>query len=292
MRSPYRHQTPWLASLPLLAVLWTAPCGAQQGAAAAAGTIIGRVTDSLAAPVAGAIVTLDTLGLATTADSTGAFRIVGVPPGRRTLTVHGLGFAPASVVVSVAPGASTQQTITMASTAVMLPGVKSQAVGQFGKPARLAYTMKYDGFYQRRFNAIGSGTFYTHEDLDAMKTADLVDMLRRIPFLKIRGNPDGATLNFPDCSTNGIEIEVDGLTVWPESQGSRAAVVTLSTTLGRNVGGGSTGDGGAPADPDPLSALESLHVNQVEAIEAYPTVTSLPAALVGNACAAILIWMR
>ncbi len=281
-----------LAALILLAAVWTAPCAAQQSAAAATGTIAGRVVDSFKGPVPSAIVTLDTLGLAATADSTGAFRIEHVPAGRRTLTVRRLGFAPASVVVSVAPGASAEQTIMMATTAAALPAVKSQAVGEFGKPERLAYTMKYDEFYRRRSQSVGSGLFYTHEDLEAMKTADLPDMLRRVRYLRVQEGPGGTQLSFPGCGTNHILIKLDNQRIWPPDslmRGSSGTVPAPDRYLG--VYGATAPQLGAGAG-DPFEMIGSMHLQNVEAIEVYKNVASLPVDAIGEICGAIYIWTR
>lgn len=286
MRSRYRRQMPGLASVLLLVAVWTAPCAAQQAPPATTGTISGRVVDSLGQPVIGASVVVNGSGQTTQTDSTGAFRLRDVPPGSHTIAVRRLRFLADTEIFMLAKGSAAFRTITVTHAAVQLPAVKTVKVGEFGKPARLAYTMKYDGFYERRFYATGSGKFFTHEELEAMKTTDLVDMLRRIPFLKINGRGDSGTIQFPDCGEYGIQIVIDGQQVWPLGQGAAAQVGTLSAAVGQQPKPGSFDE------PGPLSMLETLRINQVEAIESYPTVVSMPASMVGNGCAAILIWTR
>ncbi len=296
MRGPFRRvcMARLVAALSYVAV-HAAPAWAQESAARNYGTISGRVVDSLAVPVAGASVTLDTLGITARTDSTGFFRMAGVPPGRRTLIVHELGFAATSVSVSLAPGASAKQTITMAAaSAEVLPAVKSQAVGQFGKPARLAYTLKYDEFYQRRSQSTGSGQFYTHEDLEAMKTADFPDILRRVRYLRIRDDLDGTQLSFPGCSTNHILIELDNRRVWPTDS------LLMNSSSGKvpipppnPLQNGSPGPQMGGRTEDPFELIATLHLQNVEALEVYKDMASLPMdAAIPGICGAILIWTR
>lgn len=279
----------FLAGL-LLAMADSAPCSAQQPVARGTGIITGRVVDFVAAPVPGAIVSLDTLGLATTADSTGTFRIAGVPPGRRTLTVHEIGFTTTSVPLLLAAGETAVRTITVARAAVMLPGVRSRAVGEFGKPARLAYTMKYDEFYRRRYSSTTSGLFYTHEDLVKMNTSDLPDMLPRVPGLRLRQNMGSTQLSFPGCRNNHILIMLDHQRVWPPDSLLRGSSGTVPIAPRMNAGGSLPTVAGSAGDPFEL--IGTLHVNNIEAIEVYKNFTSLPLDAIGEICGAIYIWTR
>ncbi len=292
MRCPTRcfmSKSAWVA-VALLTAVAAAPARTQQ-TTGSPGIVTGRVVDSLALPLPGARVSLDTLGLVTTADSTGAFRLAGVPAGHRTLTVRALGFAPASLPVDVAADATTEQTITLAQSVTALPTVKSQAVGEFGKPERLAYTMKYDEFYRRRSQSVGSGLFYTHEDLEKMKTADLPDMLRRVPGLRLRQDPDGTQLFFPGCSTNHILINLDGQRVWPAGRiqdSISSGIVPAPPRMGTDQPPGFNA-----SLYDPFELIQTLHIQNIEAIEVYKNLASLPVeAANGKYCGAILIWTR
>jgi Carboxypeptidase regulatory-like domain len=270
------------------------PCAAQRPSPrtpGTPGTIGGRVVDSLLQNVPGAAVTLDSTARTVHADSTGEFRLAGVAPGLHAITIQRLGFLPGHYLIPVTPGNATYWTYTLARPPTALPTVTSSVVGAFGKPQRLDYTMKYDAFYERRMYSIG-GRFYTHEDLKRMKVQDFVEVLRRIPHFKIVHDADGTTLSFPTCKNTGILIELDSHRIWPPGDVERSDLVMEPPTLaGASPGRGGGGDAGA-VKVDPLDYLSSLTVNNVEAVEVYPTSSALPAEAVGDACAAIFVWTR
>jgi iron complex outermembrane receptor protein len=97
-----------------LAVLWTAPVGAQQ----ATGTIRGRVSDGATQqPLSGVTVAVGSRGVLTQAD--GRYIITGVPAGTDTLRTRMIGYAPAKRSVTVAGG----------DTVVVDLALNAQAVG-------------------------------------------------------------------------------------------------------------------------------------------------------------------
>ncbi|MDE3174299.1 MAG: carboxypeptidase regulatory-like domain-containing protein [Gemmatimonadota bacterium] len=270
----------WLALAPR-------PCAAQRPGPRTPGTIGGRVVDSLLQPLAGATVTLDSAGRAVRTDSSGEFHLAGVAAGLHAITIRRIGYLPARFLIPVTPGNATYWTYPLARPPTALPTVTSKGIGPFGIPDRLAYTMKYDEFYERRKYA-ASGTFFAHEDIERMNVMDLLDVLRRIPNFKIVSDPDGTTIGFPTCKNEGVTIEIDGHRVWG---GGGAGSAMLPPQLQAPSGSGS-GGAALSAAPDPMDQLGAIRVNNVEAIEAYPTSSSLPAEVVGDACAAIFIWTR
>ena len=92
----------------LLAVWVVAASGVAEARPAqgqATGSVRGTVVDDGGgAPLAGAVVTLEEIGLSTTTAEGGAFVIDGVPTGDYTLTVTREGFAPLATGVTVAAG--------------------------------------------------------------------------------------------------------------------------------------------------------------------------------------------
>ena len=92
----------------LLAVWVVAASGlleARPAQGQATGSVRGTVVDDGGgAPLAGAVVALEEVGLSTTTAEDGAFVIAGVPAGDYTLTVTREGFAPLASGVTVASG--------------------------------------------------------------------------------------------------------------------------------------------------------------------------------------------
>jgi TonB-dependent receptor len=94
-------------------LMLTAGCGrlafAQDG-----GVIQGRVVDGAGgAPLAGALVRLEGTALSTPTDAQGAFRLTGVPAGKRVLLVSYLGRKDATVTVPSAETGSSPITVTL-----------------------------------------------------------------------------------------------------------------------------------------------------------------------------------
>ncbi len=99
----------------LMALLWVAPLRAQQGT----GTIRGRVTDDAShQPLAS--VTVNAGNRATLTDADGRYTLTGVPAGSYSVRARLLGYAPATLAVTVNVGATIDADIAMTAQAVGL----------------------------------------------------------------------------------------------------------------------------------------------------------------------------
>ncbi|WP_419936669.1 TonB-dependent receptor [Candidatus Palauibacter sp.] len=88
------------------------------------GTISGRVLESSTGrPVDGAIVSIEGSDLATLSDSTGAYRLVDIPPGPQVIRVRRIGFADLRVPLTFAPGAVLFRDLEVATRAIELEGL-------------------------------------------------------------------------------------------------------------------------------------------------------------------------
>ncbi|HEX9705897.1 MAG TPA: TonB-dependent receptor [Gemmatimonadales bacterium] len=87
------------------------------------GSIRGRVTDDGGTGLARATVTLDGTGLRATTDAAGAYELHGVPPGAHALRVRLIGYATASIAVTVAEGAVVQRDVRLQAAAIGLAPV-------------------------------------------------------------------------------------------------------------------------------------------------------------------------
>src|SRR2546428_13379931 len=76
------------------------PAGAQGGT----GVLVGAVHDSANAAISGARVDVPGTAVGVVTSANGAFRLVNIPAGPRTVVVHRLGVAPRSAPGGVPPG--------------------------------------------------------------------------------------------------------------------------------------------------------------------------------------------
>ena len=274
------------AAVSAVALLAIAPCHAQQpDSTNGTGSVLGRVVDSASHAVVGALVSIDSVPRTVATNDSGSFRLDSVPVGEHLLWIRQIGFQPEAFHIGVQRHSAKAVLVRVTSAAVTLPAVKTEVVGQWGKPERLDYTTKYDEFYRRRAEAV-SGRFLTHEDVEAMKTSDLTDILNRVPFLKLDERGDGASLSMPGCSAGNILIMIDDQRVWPGPQLTRESMGTVAAVAAR-------GDKTGLLSPDALGLLKSLHDENIEGIEVYNHLASLPfEAADGSFCAEIRIWTR
>lgn len=109
----------------LLAVLWTAPLGAQ----APTGAVRGRVTDAATQQaLSGVTVSVGSRSALTTAD--GGFAITGVPAGAETVRARMLGYAQATRPVTVAAGQAAVVDFAMTAQAVGLSEIVVTGYGE------------------------------------------------------------------------------------------------------------------------------------------------------------------
>src|SRR2546430_10309051 len=81
-------------------------------------TLSGRVVDRGGRAVAGATVVVVELHRVAITPADGTFRLADVPPGRYTVSVRGLGFAPSARHVSMTGGGPSTLDITLERTSV------------------------------------------------------------------------------------------------------------------------------------------------------------------------------
>ena len=86
-------------------------------------TLSGRVVDRDGRAVAGATVVLVELHRVAITPADGTFRLADVPPGRYTVSVRGLGFAPSARHVSMTGGGPSTLDITLERTSVWIEPV-------------------------------------------------------------------------------------------------------------------------------------------------------------------------
>ncbi len=223
--------------------------------------IVGKVRSPAMNGVSAQITLLDAQRVDT--DSSGTFHAL-VPSGVAAVHIRAVGFAPLDTQVVVSQ-ASRDFVFLLARGTVTLPMVATTATVL--KPARYAETSKYDEFYERRHTAIG-GTFITREDIDKSSAVELVDLLRGISGVRLERNRFGQ----PTVVLNRCKMSIADKP--GESTASKAVQVFVD---GRKM-------------QDGFDTLQMFKTGDVEAMEVYTSVASLPLAARGDGCGAIFLW--
>ena len=158
----------------VMALLIAADAGAQQGVLGTGG-IRGLVRDSMGQAIIGAQVTIPGTTLVIESDDSGRFELAKVRPGMMSLRFRRLGYQPDTVELLVLAGKTIPLDVTLSRLAVALTPVIISG--------RAELTGWRAGFYQRK--TVGSGHFFTREDIDRRNPSMMSDMFRMIPGVTI-----------------------------------------------------------------------------------------------------------
>lgn len=167
--------------------------------------MVAIVTDTAGKPLSGADVQIVGTSLRGSTDSDGRVALLAVPSGKAVLKVRRMGFAELTIPISVTSGVFSEATYKMIPVATNLGEVTVRA--SVLKPARYAKTGKYDEFYRRR--AEGLGTFFTREQIDARAAQKPEDLLRMTTGIRITYRGAMPLINFARC--NQVEVYIDGI---------------------------------------------------------------------------------
>jgi hypothetical protein len=138
------------------------------------GVIDGVVTDSSAAPVSGARVTIKGLSLEVTTPESGRFRFNGVPAGLYVMTIGKLGYRSAMTTIRVAAGDTLRPAYELIPGGTVLGEVK--VTGTSASPVR-------QDFDARR--AFGRGKFMTETEIDKRNSPGVTELLRTFPTINV-----------------------------------------------------------------------------------------------------------
>ena len=245
-----------LASVVLmLAALLGAPANpaAAQGLQDRTSIMVAFVTDSAGKPLPGVDVQIVGTSLRGSTDDQGRVALLAVPAGKAVLRVRRLGFAELTIPISVTPGSMPEARYRMMPIATDLTKVVVRASEL--KPDRYAGTMRFDSFYRRRSQ--GLGTFLTREIIDARHAQKSEDLLRMVSGIRIRYRGTTPYVQFLRCSQ--VNVYVDGI-----------------------------------RSHDPFRDYFALSPLDIEAMEIYHGLATVPPEFSPqpNDCAAIVVWTR
>lgn len=120
------------------------------------------------------------------------------------------------------------------------------------KPERLAYTTKFDDFYFRREK--GGATFFDRDQLESAGARDIYDLFRTVPGMRVRASGWEQSVSMSSCPSPLIYFD---------------GVLTSHS----------------------LAGINDMRLSDIEAIEIYRTMSSMPAAAKAG-CGAIFFWFR
>lgn len=163
-------------------------------------SLSGRILSKDGAPVARARVAMDSEGQVAVSGADGTFRVEGIRPGTRTLTVRALGFQPTEVVVAVTSRNAASVVVNLDKFVPVLEDVRISAVR--------AAALDRVGFAERK--ARGGGKFFSPEDIATRNPLKLNQLLESASMLRSGVAADGRryiTGRFNGC----VRYVVDGM---------------------------------------------------------------------------------
>jgi hypothetical protein len=233
--------------------------------------VIGRVTDQALSPIGDAEVAIAGLNARLRTDSSGRFRLRGVPRGIRRIDVRRLGFAPASIEVQVPADDSVVVHIRLMPRAQLLPAVPIEDS---------AVDSRLRDFQRRRSSGVGQ--FLTAADLAPERSKPFGDAVGRLRGTFVVRSGSTACLT----TTRGSQSFQNSATGWCGNREVGGANCPVAVFVD-----------GAPwytGHNDELFDLNSLRTPDIAGVEFYSGAGTLPREFSAprGTCGALVIWTR
>lgn len=255
-------------------------------------TLTGRVLDSTGAPIPGAGVRVPQLEKAATVDSTGAFRIEGLPSGKLTIVGEAPGFTGKRVDVTVPASGTVESNFSLKANAHVLASVEVRARSRQRLPLKLAE-------FEIRRNR-GMGRFLGPDDVAKFNGHPLADALKTVMVgARFQRNAQGEMIMVSARSLNpasirqSTNVKACGIQIWQD--GMLLSDPNASAELANPTGSGQRGifstiRVGADRDYD----VSNLIANDYMAVEYYSDLSSTPPGFrTGTAsCGVLVLWTR
>ena len=155
--------------LPLLLLVALPGLATAQNAA----VLTGRIVDSAGKPIAGATVRVPQLERAATTDSTGQYRLEGLPTGRVTIVGEAPGFAGKRADVLVPANGTVEQPFSLLPNAHVLASVEIRARHRRQLPLKLHE-------FEQRQHSSRAGRFLGPDDVARFNGHPLMDAIKTI----------------------------------------------------------------------------------------------------------------
>jgi TonB-dependent receptor len=204
-------------------VLYVAPATAQERK----GTITGHVTDATHAVLRGAQVQLQPSGQTAVSDDQGQFIISGVAPGRYTLTVSAVGFAPFSTSDVGVTGAGVVNVDATLQVERHMEVVEVRAEREHGEVEAINRERTADNVLQ----------VLPAEVITSLPNANIADALGRLPSVTIeRDEGEGKYVQIRGTQPRLSNVTIDGINVpSPESGVRQIKLDTIASDLVESV---------------------------------------------------------
>ena len=236
------------------------------------------LVDSTEAPVAGADVSIATLGLRGEASADGAYRLGGIGAGTYIVLIRAVGYQPLTLRMRFAPGDSLERDFLLVRSPVSIAGVNITATGDEARNPKLSV------FEERR--RAGLGHFVTQATLDSMSQRKLGDILAaRVTGAYVVNRSSSAWV----ATRRGRQTLTRRQGIQPAdiARGADPSACYAAVYLdGALVYGGNSAES--------LFDVNGLQPSEVAGVEYYAGGAQLPTSLnaTSNTCGVVVIWTR
>jgi hypothetical protein len=225
-------------------------------------------------PIRGAEVSIPGLGLSATSDSTGAFRLIGIPGGKQIVWVRKIGYSPVSAVLTFIAGETLDNDFGLVPATTRLPEVDIKAAAPVAP--------KLSEFEERRLSSAG-GHFLTGAQLEKMEGRRMSEIMATIPGpLIVRGTTNSAWI-----AGGRLPRGKQAITEMDRRRGASPGVCYSAVILdGTFV---YTGNGG-----EALWDINSIQPTQIAGVEVYTSGATIPSKYNGtrSTCGLVVIWTK
>jgi hypothetical protein len=259
--------------------------------------LTGKIVDSAGAPIRGATVRVPQLERGATTDSSGVFRLEGLPTGRVTIVGEAPGFVGKRAEVTIPANGTVEQPFSLVPNAHVLANVEVRA------RTRKQLPLKLHEFAMRR-NSSTAGRFLGPEDLVKYNGRPLTDALKTVMVgARFQRNAQGEMNIISARSLNPASIRQSnninpcGIQIWEDGALLSDPNQSLEVMLPPRSGGSenasrsiSTMKVGADHDYD----VSNLLTNNYMAVEYYSDLASTPPGFrTGTpSCGTLVLWTR